>query len=118
MDMMQEFDVLPPLRDVVSGALRGIVWIAAATLVALWAGDLWRPLGVALAWVEVIVAVGTALRFTGVATVDLVLVAIGYQGDRYDLGECATSRSQVFARIVEMTLLVASIVYVFHSLHV
>lgn len=116
MSTYQDMEDVPAVGAVVRSAMSVIVWIALVTMAILWVADLWRPLGVALLWLDVTAAVVMALKFTGLAPVDLLLVAVGYPGDRYDLAEPIASRPQVFARILEMTCMVASIAFLFHTL--
>lgn len=116
MNTYQEMEDVPALRVVVRSALSVLVWIALVTMAILWIADLWRPLGIALLWMDVAVAVVMALKFTGLAPVDLLLVVIGYPGDRYDLAEPIASRPQVFARIFEMGCMIGSIAFLFHTL--
>ena len=115
MNTYDQIDDASASRPVFRGAVAACTWIVAATLLILWAGSLWRPLGLALLWLEVAVAVLAGLKMTGIASVSVVLVALGYQGDRYDLPEPSSSRRLVVARIVEMSCLVASLYILFHS---
>jgi len=116
MSTYHEMEDVPALRVVVRSALAVVVWIALVTMAILWAANLWRPLGMALLWMDVVAAVVMALKFTGLATVDLLLVAIGYPGDRYDLAEPVASRLQVFARVLEMVCMIGSIAFLFRTL--
>ncbi|MEO7432727.1 MAG: hypothetical protein ABIR62_12045 [Dokdonella sp.] len=117
MSTYQELDDVPAVRVVVRSALSVMVWIALVTMAILWVASLWRPLGVALLWLDVGAGVVMALKFTGLAPVDLLLTVIGYPGDRYDLAEPIASRAEVFARILEISCMAGSIAFLFHALH-